>query len=115
MMRVIIIGGGASGLMAAITAARNGAKVTVLEHQNQVGKKILITGNGRCNFTNADADSLSHYYATDKDFVGGVLSRFSVCDILSFFECRNLYYFHPNLQDSNLLQEELLAPLVSKK
>ena len=45
MMRVIIIGGGASGLMAAITAARNGAKVTVLEHQNQVGKKILVTGN----------------------------------------------------------------------
>jgi predicted flavoprotein YhiN len=43
MMRVIIIGGGASGLMAAIVAARGGAKVTVLEHQSQVGKKILVT------------------------------------------------------------------------
>lgn len=56
MRNVLIIGGGASGLMAAITAARGGAKVTVLEHQNQIGKKILVTGNGRCNFTNIDQD-----------------------------------------------------------
>ena len=46
---VIIVGAGASGMMAAITAARNGAKVVILEHKDRIGKKILSTGNGRCN------------------------------------------------------------------
>ena len=50
----IIIGGGAAGLMAAITAAENGAGVTILEHMPRVGKKILSTGNGKCNLTNLD-------------------------------------------------------------
>ena len=48
-MDVIIIGAGASGLMAAITAANQGAKVTVIEHENKPGKKILVTGNGNIN------------------------------------------------------------------
>ena len=51
-MDVIIIGAGASGLMAAITAANQGAKVTVIEHENKPGKKILVTGNGKCNIKN---------------------------------------------------------------
>ena len=50
--RVLIIGGGASGLAAAVWAARQGARVTVVEHMDRVGKKILSTGNGRCNMTN---------------------------------------------------------------
>ena len=49
---IVIIGGGASGLMAAITAARLGACVTIVEHKDRVGKKILMTGNGKCNLTN---------------------------------------------------------------
>ena len=52
MQRIIVIGGGASGMTAAITAARNGAEVTVLEQNDRPGKKILSTGNGRCNLTN---------------------------------------------------------------
>ena len=52
----IIIGGGASGLMAAITAAKKGASVTVLEHTVRPGKKILSTGNGKCNLTNLYMD-----------------------------------------------------------
>ena len=54
----IIIGGGAAGLMAAITAAENGAGVTILEHMPRVGKKILSTGNGKCNLTNLDMSCL---------------------------------------------------------
>ena len=50
--RIVIIGGGASGLTAAIGGARNGAHVTIVEHMDRVGKKILSTGNGRCNLTN---------------------------------------------------------------
>ena len=50
--RVIVTGGGASGLMAAIAAAENGAAVTILEQNEKPGKKICATGNGKCNFTN---------------------------------------------------------------
>lgn len=49
--KVWIIGGGASGMMAAITAAKEGMDVTIAEHMDRVGKKILSTGNGRCNLT----------------------------------------------------------------
>ena len=55
-MKVAIIGGGASGLMAAISAANCGYNVTVLERLDRVGKKILATGNGRCNYTNINSD-----------------------------------------------------------
>lgn len=54
MKRILIIGGGASGMMAAIFAKRSGADVVILEHGNKLGKKILATGNGRCNFTNIE-------------------------------------------------------------
>ena len=85
MMRVIIIGGGASGLMAAITAARDGAKVTVLEHQNQIGKKILVTGNGRCNFTNTDQD-LAHYHSENLLNMAIALKEFTYQDTILFFK-----------------------------
>ena len=63
MKKVVVVGGGAAGLMAAIAAAESGAKVTLLERNKQVGKKILVTGNGRCNLTNTD-QSLTHYRAS---------------------------------------------------
>ena len=52
MKRVGIIGAGASGMMAAVAAARAGASVTIYEHKESAGKKLLITGNGKCNFSN---------------------------------------------------------------
>lgn len=80
-----IIGAGASGLMAAVTAARAGAKVLLLEHMDQAGKKILATGNGKCNYTNLD-QSLEAYYCECPDFAGQVLRRFSHHDTIRFFE-----------------------------
>ena len=53
MSNVIVVGGGAAGMMAAIFAARNGQNVTLLEKNEKLGKKIFITGKGRCNITNA--------------------------------------------------------------
>lgn len=83
--RVLIIGGGASGMMAAVQAARNGAKVTILEHTGQVGKKLLSTGNGRCNLTNL-YQAPECYRCRQEGFVWETLRQFSLEDTLSFFQ-----------------------------
>lgn len=88
--RIAIIGGGAAGLVAAITAARQDAHVIVLEHKDRVGKKILATGNGRCNYTNAKMDS-SCFYSGDQrqsaasPLINRLLSRYPTKKILDFF------------------------------
>jgi predicted Rossmann fold flavoprotein len=112
MMRVIIIGGGASGLMAAITAARNGAKVTVLEHQNQVGKKILVTGNGRCNFTNTNQD-LSHYHSESLFHMAVALKQFTCQDTVKFFKDLGIFsknrngYLYPHSDAASAILDVL--------
>ena len=63
--RVIIIGGGAAGSMAALTAAQNGADVLLLEQNEMIGRKILSTGNGRCNFTNRFQDPSCYSYSRE--------------------------------------------------
>lgn len=83
--RVVIIGGGASGLTAAIFAARQGAQVTVLEHSDRVGKKLLSTGNGKCNFSNRRMEG-SCYRCSQADFPQKVISRFGVTKTLDFFK-----------------------------
>lgn len=88
-MQVIIIGGGASGLMAAITAARNGRQVTLLERQARVGRKLLATGNGRCNLTNRNL-SLSSYFGEDPQFAAPSLQAFGLHDTLDFFSSLGL-------------------------
>ncbi len=83
--RLVIIGGGASGMTAAIVAARLGAAAVLLERKDRVGKKLLATGNGRCNLTNLDA-SLSRFHGGDRAFIASVLSRFSAASAMGFFE-----------------------------
>ena len=84
-MRIIVVGGGAAGMTAAIAAARAGARVIVAERMQRVGKKLLATGNGRCNLTNRDLD-LKHFHGADARFVGTVLERFGLDETLEFFE-----------------------------
>ncbi|MBV5320220.1 MAG: NAD(P)/FAD-dependent oxidoreductase, partial [Sulfuricurvum sp.] len=74
MKNIAIIGGGASGLMAALFAARSGANVTIYEHNNNVGKKILASGNGRCNIINTTA-SYEDYAGADPQFVTYALKQ----------------------------------------
>jgi predicted Rossmann fold flavoprotein len=82
---VTIVGGGSSGMMAAISAARRGARVTLLERKDRVGKKLLATGNGRCNLTNSDL-SLSRFHGGDRAFIASVLTRFPAASAVDFFE-----------------------------
>mgnify|MGYP000871446012 CR=1 FL=1 len=82
---VIIVGGGASGMIAAISARRRNADVTILERNPRIGKKILVTGNGRCNFTNIKAD-IGCYHGTDPQFSSKALDNFSVRETIEFFE-----------------------------
>ena len=85
-MKVLIIGAGASGMMAALTAAEDPAnRVTLLERQARVGRKLLATGNGRCNLSNIHA-SAEHYHGSDPDFIYPALRYFPVDSTLSFFQ-----------------------------
>ena len=87
MNKVVVIGGGAAGLMAAITAAENGAKVWLIEPNERLGKKINITGKGRCNVTNdADLEGLMANIPRNGRFLYSALSRFSSRDSIAFFE-----------------------------
>lgn len=89
-MKVLIVGGGASGMMAALTAAEDPHNhVTLLERQNRVGRKLLATGNGRCNLTNLHAQ-VSHYHGRRPEFVQSCLSQFSVPDTLQLFRTLGL-------------------------
>ena len=83
MNKVIVVGGGASGLVAAIIAKRHGAEVCIIERNLKLGKKILATGNGRCNFTNVDALPI-HY--NHPEFVSHVFEAFSPAETLLFFK-----------------------------
>lgn len=86
-MKIAIIGCGAAGMMAAVAAAENGADVTVLERNSFGGKKLRITGKGRCNVTNncTPSEALAAVVSNPK-FMTGALNRFSPADTMAFFE-----------------------------
>ncbi|MCR5664919.1 MAG: aminoacetone oxidase family FAD-binding enzyme [Oscillospiraceae bacterium] len=86
MESVLVIGGGASGLMAALTAAEDeNRRVTLLERQQRVGRKLLSTGNGRCNLTNLAASSPAHYHGADPAFVLPALRELPPTETLALF------------------------------
>ena len=85
---VLIVGAGASGLMAALSAAYAGADVTVLEHKAEAGIKLALTGNGRCNYTNTDAAPDKYHYGDEagRRFIEAALTAFGYKDCIDFFE-----------------------------
>lgn len=88
---VIIIGASASGLMCAIEAGKRGRKVLVLDHANKAGKKILMSGGGRCNFTNMAVDA-DHYISNNPHFCKSALSRYTQWDFISLVSDYNIPY-----------------------
>ena len=88
---VIVIGAGAAGLMCAMTAAQRGRSVVVLDHANKVGKKILMSGGGRCNFTNLYA-SAENYISSNPHFCKSALNRYTPYDFLNLVEKHSIEY-----------------------
>jgi len=89
---LIVIGAGAAGLMCAVTAARRGRHVLVLERANKVGKKILMSGGGRCNFTNLHITP-ERFLSANPHFCKSALSRYTQWDFISWVEQHDIEYF----------------------
>lgn len=110
--KVIIIGGGASGLAAAVCSAREGAAVTVVEHMDRVGKKLLSTGNGRCNITNQDMRP-ECYRCGQPSFPMEVINGFGVKQTLEFFGSLGIEtksrngYIYPNSDQAGAVLDVL--------
>lgn len=93
---VVVIGGGAAGLMCAIEAGKRGRSVLVLEHAEKVGKKILISGGGRCNFTNTGARPES-YWSANPHFARSALARYTSADFIALVEKHEIAYHEKKL------------------
>ena len=93
---VIIIGAGAAGLMCAATAGYKGRQVTVLDMGKKPGRKILISGGGRCNFTNENAEP-NNYLCQNPHFVKSALSRYTAADFIDLVDRHGLNYHHKTL------------------
>ena len=84
---VTVIGGGAAGLMAAITAKKNGRDVVILERKDRILKKVLVTGNGRCNLSNVNATNENYFgIEKQKQDINHILNNFLPTDVIDFFE-----------------------------
>ena len=114
--QVIVVGAGASGLAAAIAAARKGASVTVLEHTPKAGKKLLATGNGKCNLTNLAMPD-NAYRGGKPEFIKKVLDQISVEYTMDFFRDLGVVltdrngYVYPNTGQASSVAEALLFEL----
>ena len=119
-MTVGIVGAGASGMMAAIAAANDGVKVTLLEKNDRVGKKILSTGNGKCNISNLDFD-MDKYYCRDKWKLQRLFDGFSVENTITFFEKNGLMlrsrdgYLYPYSEQASTVLDVFRRMLSERK
>ncbi len=110
--KIIVVGGGASGMMAAIIAKRNGADVTILERNDRVGKKLLATGNGRCNYTNTTINYNTYwenYHGSNPRFVYSGLYSFDLYQTIDFFETMGIT---PTVEDNKVYPNSLQASSV---
>ncbi len=125
MSNIIIVGGGVAGMIAAITAANNGNRVTILEKNSELGKKILITGNGRCNFTNEymkgdcyssslnNKDEVGRHIT--REFADVVLDRFSNKDFIKVLSDLGMSYYvregyyYPKTDEARTFRDTLVS------
>lgn len=93
---VLVVGGGAAGLMCAIAAGRRGKRVLVIEHANRVGKKILMSGGGRCNFTNTGTTP-DNFLSANPHFCKSALARYTPADFITLVERHGIAYHEKEL------------------
>ena len=92
----LILGGGAAGLMCAIEAGKRGRRVAILEHADRLGKKILISGGGRCNFTNIYCQP-DNFLSANPHFAKSVLARYTPADFIALVEKHHIPYHEKTL------------------
>src|SRR6202035_1190072 len=92
----LILGGGAAGLMCAIEAGRRGRRVALLEHADRLGKKILISGGGRCNFTNIYCQP-ENFLSANPHFAKSALARYTPADFIALVEKHRIPYHEKTL------------------
>ena len=91
MSKVVVVGGGAAGMMAAYQAAENGHKVILVDKNEKLGKKIYITGKGRCNLTNAgELEEIFNNIMTNRKFLYSALYSFTNENVINFFETNGM-------------------------
>ena len=112
---VVVIGGGGAGLMCAFTAGRRGRHVLLVEHNDQVGKKIAISGGGRCNFTNLGATA-ANYVSERPEFCKSALARFTPWDFIALVEKHGIAYHEKKLgqQFCDGSSREIIAMLLAE-
>lgn len=114
IMKVAIIGAGASGLVASIFAAKNKDEVYVFEKNSDAGKKLLLTGNGRCNYGNVD-HNLKHYNSNNKDLISDIINDNNINKVMDFFESIGIVsknkngYLYPFSEKSSSIKSALLS------
>lgn len=116
----IIVGGGASGLMAAVLLARSGNEVTLLEHNEKIGRKLLATGNGKCNFTNRRQQK-EYYRGEDAEFAWRLVQKYGPREFFSFLDSIGIVskekdgYFYPYSEQASAVVEALQLALSHEK
>lgn len=113
MKRVIVIGGGPSGIVSAIFAKRNNNEVIVLEKNSTPLKKLLMTGNGKCNYLNEYYDE-NCYHTMNKDYISKIITSNNIQDVLSFFDKMGIIpkikngYYYPFSNQASTIQKALI-------
>ncbi|WP_287419826.1 NAD(P)/FAD-dependent oxidoreductase [Reinekea sp.] len=116
---VLIIGAGAAGMMCAIEAAKRGRSVVLIDHANKAGKKILMSGGGRCNFTNLDVQP-AHFLSHNPHFARSALSRYSQWDFIAKVSLHGIEYHEKDLgqlfcdHSAKDIQQMLLSELAQE-
>ena len=120
-MKVLVLGGGPAGMTAALAAARAGAEVLLLEQNERIGKKLLLTGNGKCNYTNLELDA-ARYDTDGPDFVRELIKRYPPKVIIRFLEelgvpplSRHGGWIYPHAEQAAAVLNALRAALEREK
>ena len=119
LSKIVVVGGGVSGLLSAIFASNDKNEVIILEKRDIPGKKILVTGNGRCNFWNEDV-SQNHYNSQDENLISKIINDENKRKILDFFDRVNLVpyikngYYYPYSKEASTVRNILLDEVSNK-